>query len=120
MACLPEDVINYILEYGDVDVTRKFSHVLSQMTYLKNEFTYLRTFGKNFYYRWPPSLFFVFIIIRNRQKMLMNIRNIKKKIIFDTTTRKIMRQRSFLNIQMNIMQLQYDRFLMLRIPRRVI
>lgn len=40
---LPNDVIEHILSYGDPIVNEKYSFVVIQIKYLKNEFDYHRT-----------------------------------------------------------------------------
>lgn len=39
---LPEDIINEIMSYGDVNVTLKYKGVLNQLNYYRKEFDYQR------------------------------------------------------------------------------
>ena len=47
---LPDDIINEIISYGDVNVTQKYKGVIIQLNYYKKEFDYQRKSHKNGYW----------------------------------------------------------------------
>lgn len=68
---LPEDVISYILSYGDPDISVKFSYCLNQIVYNKNEFDVLCSSPGNTYDGWVDANFMYFILERNYQKKII-------------------------------------------------
>ena len=70
---LPEDVISYILSYGDPDISVKYSYCLNQIVYNKNEFDVLCSRPGNTYDGWVDANFMYFILERNYQKKNNNI-----------------------------------------------
>lgn len=69
---LPEDVINYILSYGDPETFMKFSYCHKQLLYNKKEFDALRVMSYNFYYLWMETEFMYFAFNRAYQKKKLN------------------------------------------------
>lgn len=59
---LPIEIVENILLYGDPDVTQKYSAVIRQINYYRNEFNYLRKKAFNFYYKWNKHdiIYFIF------------------------------------------------------------
>ena len=59
---LPIEIVENILLYGDPDVTQKYSAVIRQINYYRNEYNYLRKQAFNFYYKWNKHdiIYFIF------------------------------------------------------------
>lgn len=72
--CMPYEILEHILSYGDPDVTSKFrDNVMKQIKYLSQEFDYLtKCKPGNKYYGQRPERVTRFIIFRNREKMAIN------------------------------------------------
>jgi hypothetical protein len=70
---LPEDVVNYILEYGDPIVTEKYKCVLNQINYLFKEFNYKRCQMWNVWKGYKKSQFMIYILYKNKSKNRLNI-----------------------------------------------
>jgi len=66
---LPIDLIEYILSYGDPEVTIKYKAVINQLKYYKKEFNYLRHQELNFYGNWTEEQTMYFILNRNYFKV---------------------------------------------------
>jgi hypothetical protein len=75
---LPNDVIENILSYGDPIVNKKYTFVVIQIKYLKNEFDYHRTLKpyciiiSSIWYRYPPEWFKKYALYKNNHKISIN------------------------------------------------
>ena len=91
---LPEDIIEYILSYKDVDTTRKFKKVLIEFWDYKLTFDILRQNSNSYWYNKSDGLFLIFItnnlLYTNyskpyywsfRSSLLKNKNNIHEKLI---------------------------------------
>ena len=87
---LPIEIVEYILLYGDPDVTRKYSAVIRQINYYRNEYNYLRKQAFNFYYKWNKHDIIYFIFNRCRYKNEENglITTNKNDIMIDRFMRR--------------------------------
>ena len=70
---LPEDVVNYILEYGDPIVNEKFKCVLIQINYLVEEFNYKRFAMWNIWKGYRENQFMMYILYKNKSKHKLNL-----------------------------------------------
>ena len=87
---LPIEIVEYILLYVDPDVTRKYSAVIRQINYYRNEYNYLRKQAFNFYYKWNKHDIIYFIFNRCRYKNEENglITTNKNDIMIDRFMRR--------------------------------
>jgi hypothetical protein len=69
---LPDDVINYILDYGDPRINQKYNFVLIQLKYLNNEFNYNRKKKYNTWYGYEENEFKHYILYKNNSKSSLN------------------------------------------------
>ena len=66
---LPDDVINEIMNYGDVNVTLKYIGVINQLNYYKKEFDYQRKNHKNgYWYGLSNNDYKLYVIYKSKDK----------------------------------------------------
>ena len=80
---LPQDIQMKILEYGDPMITRNMRNVFIQLSFLRNEFEYLRKTKNNSYYGWKSKSLWKFYINRTRDKLMLNIPSHKLRKFFN-------------------------------------
>lgn len=67
---LPDEIIEEILSYGDVEVTQKYHGTLRQMKYHIKEFQYQQDQNKRSqWYRKPMSYYTLYILMKNNIKL---------------------------------------------------
>ena len=69
---LPEDVIEYILSYGDPNINEKYRFVMKQIKFLKTEFNYNRLKPYNTWYLYKDEDFKHYILYKNNSKNALN------------------------------------------------
>jgi hypothetical protein len=69
---LPDDVIENILSYGDPIITEKYTCVLLQIEYLKNEFNYNRKRPYNVWCGYSDAWFIKYALYKNNNKISIN------------------------------------------------
>ena len=74
MTTLPDDIIEHILSYGDPIVNEKYTLVVIQIEYLKNEFNYNRSKPYNVWYGYKESEFKNYALCKNNNKISLNCR----------------------------------------------
>ena len=71
---LPDDVINEIMYYGDVNVTLKYIGVINQLNYYKKEFDYQRKNHKNgYWYGLSNHDYKLYVLYKSKDKYDMEI-----------------------------------------------
>lgn len=69
---LPNDIINEILSYGDVDVTQKYEGVLLQLKFYIKEFNYHRKQPYNIWSTYDDYEYKIYALTKNRIKKYPN------------------------------------------------
>ena len=82
---LPREIIINIFSYGDVDDIPKRKMVFDQLLFLKKEYIYHKYECSSRYHRghYTNTLFYEYILEKNRLKMNMIIRSDKLNFKFD-------------------------------------
>jgi hypothetical protein len=71
---LPDDIIEYILSYGDPIINEKYTLVMIQLEYLNDEFNYNRLKPYNVWYGYPSYWFKKYALCKNNNKISLNCR----------------------------------------------
>lgn len=73
MSKLPYEIVEAILDYGDVETTQKYQAVVIQLRYHRNEFDYQRcTHRSSAWYGRPAHKFVKYILQKNRDKLRLD------------------------------------------------
>lgn len=69
---LPNDIINEILSYGDVDVTQKYEGVLLQLKFYRKEFNYYRKRPNNIWSAYADYEYKIYALTKSKIKKYPN------------------------------------------------